>query len=172
MNALRSLRTIITVTMIAAALAACAAKRSHDVVLSTKSAVELRAMQVRVYDTKDKNKTLRTVIATLQDLGYSIDKVDAEAASVSANKLTVLRISASIYPHGTMQMAVRANAIVAQPGKDSQVDDPQFYLQRFFEPLSKAMFLTALQVEDVGDGPPVPLPVSPPPVEKKPDEKK
>ena len=29
-----------------------------------------------------------------------------------------------------------------------QVDDPAFYQQRIFEPLAKAMFLTALQIED------------------------
>ena len=44
---------------------------------------------------------------------------------------------------------VRANAIVkAQNLQETQVDDPGFYQQLFFEPLSKAIFLTALQVDD------------------------
>ena len=32
-----------------------------------------------------------------------------------------------------------------------QVDSPEFYQKRFFEPLAKALFLTALQFEDLKD---------------------
>ena len=44
---------------------------------------------------------------------------------------------------------VRANAIVkAANVRETQVDDPAFYQQLFFEPLSKAIYLQALRVDD------------------------
>lgn len=126
--------------------------------LSTKPAVELRAMQTRAFDSSDRTKTLGTVVATLQDIGYTLDKVEPNSGTVSATKLDVLRLSALVYPRGTKQMVVRANAMVIMPSKNSQVDDPLFYQKLFFEPLSKAMFLSALQIEDDPNAPAVPMP--------------
>ncbi len=128
-------------------------------ILSGKPAVELRTMQTRTFDTADRARTLRAVIATLQDLGYIIDKVEPAAGTVSATKLSVLRLSAAVYPRGSTQVAVRANALVRvsqDRDQNTQVDDPQFYQQFFFEPLSKAMFLSALQAGDGVDAPPPP----------------
>lgn len=129
-------------------LAGCQNPNQPQLIMSTKGAVELRSMQSRAFDTTDRNKALRAVIATLQDLGYTIDKVEPAAGSVSATKLANLRLTATVNARGTSQTAVRANAIFKLPGADTQVDDPLFYQQLFFEPLSKAMFLQALQVED------------------------
>lgn len=133
-------------------LAACQKTGQPKLVLSAKSPVELRAMQSRAFDTTDGNRTLRAVLSTLQDLGYSIDKVDVGAGTVSATKLANLRLTASTYPRGgSGQTIVRANAIYKLPGQDTEVDDPVFYQTLFFEPLSKAMFLSALQVEDAAE---------------------
>lgn len=131
-------------------LGGCQHTRGDEVLMSTKSAVELRAIQSRAFDTPDRYKTLRAVVASLQDLGYTIDKVETGAGTVSATKLTALRLTASVYPRGTTQTIVRANALVRiqQQQNQNQVDDPEFYQKYFFEPLSKALFLTALQVED------------------------
>jgi len=137
-------------------LAACQVTPTEQVILSTKPALELRAMQSRVFETNDKGKTLRAVVATLQDLGYSVDKIEPAAATVSATKLALLRMSVAVYQRNEKQLIVRSNALViAVPGtnKQNQVDDPLFYQQRFFEPLSKAMFLSALQVQDTDDVP-------------------
>jgi hypothetical protein len=137
----------------------------QKLVLSQKSPVELRAMQSRAFDTADRNKALRTVIATLQDLGYTIDKVESEAATVTGTKLSVLRLTAAVYPRGEKQLIVRSNAQVklhAGNLTENQVDDPIFYQQLFFEPLAKAMFLTALQIEDKDEAP-VPMPAPAPP---------
>lgn len=138
------------------ALAACQTDNQPKLVLSAKSPVEMRAMQVRAFDTDDRNRTLRTVVATLQDLGYSIDKVDVGSGTVSATKLAKLRVTASTYPRAAnaAQTVVRANAIYKLPGQDTQVDSPVFYQQLFFEPLSKALFLTALQIEDGAEAEP------------------
>ena len=59
--------------------------------------VQLRQIQSRAFDTTDKAKTLRTVIAVLQDLGFVIDKADLELGTVTATKLDgyALRMSVS-----------------------------------------------------------------------------
>jgi hypothetical protein len=148
------MRTLLRITLYGLfllGLTACQNPADQKLILSTKSPVELRAMQSRAFDITDRNKALRTVIATLQDLGYTIDKVEPAAGSISATKLANLRLSATVYPRGQTQMIVRANAIYRLPNQDGQVDDPEFYQKYFFEPLSKAFFLNALQVEDPPD---------------------
>lgn len=137
--------------LIVLALSACQQPGQSKLVLSTKSPVEVRAMQSRAFEITDRNRTLRTIIATLQDLGYTVDKVEPAAGTVSATKLSLLRLTATTYPRGESQTMVRANAIYKLPNQDTQIDDPVFYQQLFFEPLAKAMFLTALQVEDAPD---------------------
>jgi hypothetical protein len=118
---------------------------STKAVLATdSSAVQLRSFQTRAFDTVDKTKTMRTVVATLQDLGFVIDKADETVGTVSATKLKgySLRMTVTVRPRGEGQMLVRANA---QFGEEA-VEDPTPY-QDFFLALQKAMFLTAQQVD-------------------------
>lgn len=130
-------------------LGGCQTPPPQVVTASQKSVVELRAMQGRTFDTSDRAKTIRAVIATLQDLGYSIEKVETGAGTVTGRKLSALQLTASVFPRGEKRMIVRANAVVTTESGSAQVDAPEFYQQLFFEPLSKAMFLTANQ--DAGD---------------------
>lgn len=118
---------------------------------STKSAldvgtdqVQLRQIQSRAFDTTDKAKTLRTVIAVLQDLGFVIDKADLELGTVTATKLDgyALRMSVSVRPRGVKQLMVRANGQY----QEEAVTDPAPY-QSFFNSLAKGMFLTAQNVD-------------------------
>lgn len=147
---------IVVACFLAFFLAACQ-HTNERLILSSKPAVELRAMQSRAFETTDQPKMLRVIVATLQDLGYKIDKVEPAAGSITATKLAALRLTASVYPRGTTQLMVRSNAQVKLPQQqqqrnvETQVDDPEFYQKLFFEPLSKAVFLTALQVEDDTD---------------------
>jgi hypothetical protein len=106
--------------------------------------VELRQIQSRAFDTTDKAKTLRTVIAVLQDLGFVIDKADLELGTVTATKLDgyALRMSVSVRPRGTTQLMVRANGQY----QEEAVTDPAPY-QSFFNSLAKGMFLTAQNVD-------------------------
>lgn len=141
---------LICVLLALLSLGACATSQP-DVVLSEKSAVELRAMQSRAFETGDEAKVYRAVLATFQDLGYTISKVEPAAGTVTADKLAALTMTASVYPRGEDRTVVRSNAVVKMsPSVDQghQVDAPEFYQQRFFEPLSKALFLTALTVDD------------------------
>lgn len=111
---------------------------------SDSSQVQLRSIQTRAFDTTDKEKTLRTVISTLQDLEFVIDKADALLGTVSATKLKyyALRMTVTVRPRGETQLLVRANAQYnVQP-----VTDPEPY-QQFFTSLEKAMFLTAHQAD-------------------------
>lgn len=126
-----------------AALAAC--ESNHGRILdSEQSQVQLRQIQTRAFDTTDSTRTLRTVIATLQDLGFVIDKADSDLGAVSATKLDrfELRMTVSVRPRGEKQLLVRANAQYQL----TPVADPEFY-QQFFSALEKSMFLTAQQVE-------------------------
>ena len=114
-------------------------------VLATKgSQVKLRSIQTRAFDTTDKNKMLRTVIATLQDLGFIVDKADDVLGAVSGTKLDryTLRMTVSVRPRGKTQLLVRANAQY----NITAVENPEPY-QQFFDALSKAIFLTAHQVD-------------------------
>jgi hypothetical protein len=121
----------------------CESSKSQ-VLATSESQVKLRSMQSRRFDTTDKTKTLRTAMATLQDLGFVIDKADDVLGSVSATKLDryAVRITISVRPHGDTQMLVRANAQYNLKA----IEDPEPY-QQFFAAFEKAMFLTAHNVE-------------------------
>jgi hypothetical protein len=120
------------------------APSTREVLATKESQVELRAIQSRAFDTTDKDKMLRTVLATLQDLGFIIDKADTTLGTVSATKLSgyALRMTVTVRPRGDTQLLVRANAQY----NITAVEDPEPY-QQFFDALSKAIFLAAHQVD-------------------------
>jgi len=124
-------------------MTSCASTTSQ--VLGTQeSQVNLRAIQTRAFEMTDKEKMLRTIIATLQDLGFVVDKADDVLGSVSGTKLDsyALRITVTVRSRGETQLLVRANAQYNLKA----VEDPEPY-QQFFNSLSKAVFLTAHQVD-------------------------
>ena len=136
----------LALTAAAILLAACNIQTdSRSQVLATEqSQVALRSIQTRAFDTGDKHTTLRSVISTLQDLGFVIEEADDVLGSVSATKLDdyELRITVTVRPRSASQMLVRANAQF----EDRAVEDPLPY-QRFFASLERSMFLTAQQVD-------------------------
>lgn len=125
-------------------ITACQTTSTDQVMATNESQVALRSIQTRAFDTTDKKKTLRTAIATLQDLGFVIDKADDELGTVSGTKLNgyLLRMSVTVRPRGEKQTLVRANAQY----NITAVEDPEPY-QQFFTALEKAMFLTAHEVD-------------------------
>lgn len=133
----------ISVVAVGTVLTGCAVG-TQQVLATGGSAVELRSYQQRAFDTADMQKTLRTVIATLQDLSFVVDKADADLGTVSATKLSgyQLRMTVTVRARGDKQVLVRANAQYI----DKPVEDPKPY-QDFFASLEKAMFLTAQQVD-------------------------
>lgn len=125
-------------------LPGCQTTSSKQLLQANESQVQTRNIQTRAFDTTDKNKTLRTVIATLQDLGFVVDKADEVLGSVSATKLDgyQLRMTVTVRPRGQTQLLVRASAQYNL----AAVDDPEIY-QDFFTSLGKSMFLTAHNVD-------------------------
>ncbi len=118
---------------------------TNSVLDNTKqSQAQLRSYQVRAFDTLDVNKTMRTVIATLQDLDFVIDKADSNLSTVTGTKYTrnrPMKISVSIREKGEKQLFVRANVQYdAKP-----VHDPIAY-QDFFNSLSKSLFIEAQEI--------------------------
>jgi len=113
-------------------------------ILAGASQVQLRSFQTRTYDTDDKIRVLRAVVATLQDLGFVLDKADDVVGIVSATKMDRskssyqfyrLSMSISVRPSGE-QMVVRANAQFNL----AAIEDPGPY-QDFFTSLDKGLFL-------------------------------
>ncbi len=129
---------------LALSLTACQGNSMNQVMETSESQVQIRQIQTRAFDTTDRKKTLRTVIATLQDLGFVIDKADHELGTVSGTKLDgySLRMTVTIRSRGKSQTLVRANATY----NVTPIEDPQPY-QQFFIALEKAMFLTAHEVD-------------------------
>ena len=134
----------ILVMIVLSLLVAGCATTQQSLLDSDSSQVQLRSIQTRAFDTTDKEKTLRTIISTLQDLGFVIDKADATLGTVSATKLKyyALRMTVTVRPRGETQLLVRANAQY----NVKPVTDPEPY-QQFFTSLEKAMFLTAQQAD-------------------------
>lgn len=133
-------RVLLVATMLV--VAGCAAPKG--VITASGSQVELRQIQTREYETLDKRGALRSVVATLQDLGFVIDKADYDLATVSATKLQSyeIRMTVTVRERDGERLAVRANARF----NEDPITDPNAY-QDFFTTLDKAMFLTLHDVD-------------------------
>ena len=132
----------ILIAMALMVLAGCAAQTAA--ITAGGSQVELRQMQTREYDTLDKRGTLRSVVATLQDLGFVIDRADYELATITATKLQdyEIRMTVIVRQRDGDRLSVRANARF----NEQPIEDPKSY-QDFFSALDKAMFLTLHKVD-------------------------
>lgn len=131
------------VLAVAVLLAGCQTTKER-LLDSDQSQVALRSIQTRAFDTTDREKMLRTVIATLQDLNFVIDKADETLGTVTGTKLDQyqLRMTVTVRPRGETQSLVRANGQFNL----TPVTEPEPY-QDFFVALEKALFLTAHNVE-------------------------
>jgi len=136
---IKSLALLVSVALV---LAACATQNER--VFQSGSAVELRSFQTRAFDTTDKAKMLRSVIATLQDLGFIIDKTGYDLGLVTGTKLSgySVRMTIIVQPRGDTQLSVRASALY----NNKVIEDPLPY-QNFFTSLEKAVFLTAHSID-------------------------
>lgn len=131
------------VLLIGGGATSCASSKAQ-LLATDETQLQLRSIQTRAFDTTDKETTLRTVMATLQDLGFVVEEANLMLGNVSGTKLDKyeLRITVTVRPRGETQMVVRANAQYEL----TAVTEPEPY-QQFFAALEKAMFLTAQQVD-------------------------
>ena len=123
-------------------LSACVS--THQDVLGTQySQVATRNYQSRMFETSDKKMVLRSVISTMQDLGFIIDRADETLGTVSGTSFTNnSKMTVSVRASGKTQMLVRANASAGL----HEITAPTAY-QNFFNALSQSMFLDAHLVE-------------------------
>lgn len=124
-------------------LAGCATTTPANVI-GAGTQLEMRQIQTREYDTLDKAMTMRSVIATLQDLGFTIDQADAELGTMTATRLHqyTMRMTVTVVKKEGSRISVRANARIGE----NPVTDAATY-QDFFVVLDKAMFLTLHKID-------------------------
>ena len=124
-------------------IAGCASTTPVDI-SGSGTQLESRQIQTRQYDTLDKALTMRSAVATLQDLGFTIDQADAELGVITATRYDqyTMRMTVTIVQRGNERVSVRANARIGE----NPVTDAETY-QDFFVALDKAMFLTLQHID-------------------------
>ncbi len=138
-------RAVLVCLLLAAThLEGCQADSRKQVLATDSSQVQLRVVQTRSFTTADRPTILRNIIATLQDLGFVIDKSDDVLGIVTGTKLAgyAMRMTVTMRPRGQSDTMVRASA---QYDLDA-VSDASPY-QQFFAALEKSMFLTSHEVD-------------------------
>lgn len=128
--------------VIAALLTGCATTPFD--VAGTAAPLELRSIQTREYDHLDKTLTMRAVIATLQDFGFTIDQADTGLGIVTGTRAHShdLRMTVIVTQKTTEEVSVRASARVGE----QSITEAATY-QDFFIALDKAMFLVRNNVD-------------------------
>ncbi len=121
-------------------LSGCQLDSRQQILATSNSQVAQRAISTRAFDTGDKALVFRGVIASLQDLGFVIDRADNVLGTISATRYgnQLVRFTVSVRPMGQGQVVVRASGQLNQ----HELSDPAPF-QRFFEALSQAIFLEA-----------------------------
>ena len=105
---------------------------------SQQSQVQIRNYQTKSFDSSNKNNVLRNVIATMQDLGFIIEKADETLGTVSGYSFkNKTNMTVTVRQQGR-QCIVRANAEI----NNNAVTEPLAY-QNFFNALAQSLFLTA-----------------------------
>ncbi len=132
--------TLVLFSSLLLVISGCMTTHQHVLDSGDETQLQKRSYQSRVFDTSNKEKVMRAVISTLQDLGFVIDRADLVLGSVSGTKLDghQVKITVSVRPKGSDRMTVRANAQF----NVTPIEDPQQY-QNFFASLEKSLFLTA-----------------------------
>lgn len=122
----------------------CAAPQAtQDLLAPTDAQMKIRSLQTRSFDLKDRNAAIRGVIASLQDLGFIIERANEGLGLVSAarfaepNYYDVVTITVTVRQDTPEKMSIRANAIY----NNKPIEDPKVY-QNFFASLQRALFLT------------------------------
>jgi len=137
--------TLLPLAIITLLISGCATTAEERVLDLNENQLKLRSIQTRAFDTNDKEKMMRSVMATLQDLDFVVNKADYDLGIVTGTKFInnqVLKMTVIVREKDKSQLLVRANA---QYGIKA-ISSPNTY-QDFFDVLSKSIFLTAQQID-------------------------
>jgi len=135
----------LAVSLLVFLILGCATTTQERILDLSQDQLKLRSIQTRAFDTSDKEKMMRSIMATLQDLDFVITKADYDLGIVTATKFIdnqVLKMTVITREKGSKQLLVRANA---QYGIKA-VNSPGPY-QNFFDALARSVFLTAQQID-------------------------
>lgn len=138
------MRRTLLLLPLAGLLAACQTDSRQQILASTNSQAAQRAISTRAFDTGDRVAVLQAVIATLQDMGFVLDRVDTTLGTVAATRYgqQLVRFTVTLRPRGAGQTVVRASGQMGQ----YELSDPAPF-QQFFDALSKSLFLQAHGVD-------------------------
>ncbi len=101
--------------------------------------LKARSYQTRTFDVSDQGKVLRSVMASLQDLGFILERVNGPMGMVTAGKFArggVMELTVVVRAKGRTQTEVRANVLL----NTRPVEDPKAY-QNFFAAVERSLFL-------------------------------
>src|SRR5687767_2831869 len=114
-----------------------------DLLAPTDAQLKIRSIQTRTFDIADRNAAMRGVIASLQDLGFIIERANEALGLVTAarfaepNYYDVVGITVTVRQETKERMMIRANAI----HNNKPIEDPKVY-QNFFATLERSLFVT------------------------------
>ena len=131
-------------------LSGCSSTGSGDPLAGGDSMLKLRSAQTRSFETADRTRMLRGVVATLQDMGFMVTGADVALGTVSGRRFTTsgnapiqeMRLTVTVRPRDERHVLVRANAEF----NSKPVEDAVAY-QNFFNALSRTVFLAANQAD-------------------------
>jgi len=107
------------------------------------SQVQTRNYQSRSFDTSNREMVLRSIVSTMQDLGFIIDKADEKLGVISGTSFANRsKLTVSVRQNEADKITVRASAQTEL----KEISDPLPY-QNFFNALSQSLFLDAHMVE-------------------------
>jgi hypothetical protein len=114
-----------------------------DLLAPTEAQLKIRSMQTRAFELTDRNTAMRGVIASLQDLGFIIERANEPLGLVTAarfaepNYYDVVSVTVTVRQDTKDKLTVRVNAIY----NNKPIEDPKVY-QNFFASLERSLFLT------------------------------
>ncbi len=125
-------------------LGGCQWDSRQQVLGTTNTQAAQRAISTRAFDTKDRVKVFQAVIATLQDLGFVVDRADEVLGTVSATRFgsDLVRFTVTVRSGGASRTIVRASGQINQ----HDLSDPAPF-QRFYDAMSQALFLQANEID-------------------------
>ena len=122
----------------------CAAPQApQDLLVPTEAQMKVRSLQTRTFDLKDRHAAIRGVIASLQDLGFIIERTNEGLGLVTAarfaepNYYDVVTVTVTVRQDSAEKLSIRANAIY----NNKPIEDDKVY-QNFFAALQRALFLS------------------------------